>query len=120
MTDTTTATTDVAPIPHAVNLANVFTQAALDAAGCDIKPVAITVNTYTDPTRLAVDVQIGRRDTAAVDRLADFYALPAADPLQPGTELEDHALYTREGAAVVAGDPVHVRIYSGRPDGGAA
>ena len=110
MIDTTSATRD--PLQHAVALANVFTQTAIDAAGCNTQPVAITVrNHYQTGADLRVVVQIGNQDTAAVDRLADHYGLPA------NTDTE-HANYNREGFTTIAGDPVSLHVFSGRPEGG--
>jgi hypothetical protein len=67
----TTATPD--PLQQAVTFANVFTQAALDAAHHGISPDVIEVHRIGGV--LSVGIQVGRRDKAAVDQLADLYGL---------------------------------------------
>jgi hypothetical protein len=60
-----------------------------------------------EPAPLTVDIQLGDRDTRAVDTLADLYGI-AADPGDP-------LLYSRKGHTVMAGDTVAVRVYCTRP-----
>ena len=105
MTTAPATTTVPAPLRHAVTFANVFTQAALDAAHQGITPDVIEVHRIGGG--LNVGIQVGRRDKAAVDKLADLYGL--AD--DNGTT----ANYTREGHTVIAQDTVAVHIYCGRP-----
>jgi hypothetical protein len=72
-------TTD--PLQRAVAFANVFTQAALDAAHAGITPQLISVDQF-GRAPLTVDIQLGDRDTRAVDTLADLYGI-AGDPGDP-------------------------------------
>jgi hypothetical protein len=97
-------TTD--PLQRAVAFANVFTQAALDAAHAGISPQLISVDQF-GRAPLTVDIQLGDRDTRAVDTLADLYGI-AGDPGDP-------LLYSRDGHTVMAGDTVAVRVYCTRP-----
>jgi hypothetical protein len=99
----TTATPN--PLQQAVTFANVFTQAALDAAHHGISPDVIEVHRIGGV--LSVGIHVGRRDKAAVDQLADLYGL-APDTGRPQN-------YTRDGHTVMAGDTVAVRVYCGRP-----
>jgi hypothetical protein len=98
-------TTD--PLQRAVAFANVFTQAALDAAHAGITPQLISVDKFSEPAPLTVDIQLGHRDTRAVDTLAELYGIDA----DPG----DPLLYARKGHTVMAGDTVAVRVYCTRP-----
>jgi hypothetical protein len=92
-------TTD--PLQRAVAFANVFTQAALDAAHAGITPQLISVDQF-GRAPLTVDIQLGDRDTRA-----DLYGI-AGDPGDP-------LLYSRDGHTVMAGDTVAVRVYCTRP-----
>src|SRR5947209_6511910 len=85
-------------INQAVTFANVFTQAALDAAHIGITPDVIRVD-HID-SQLAVSVQIHRGDTRGVDRLADLYGLA------PDTGRAHN--YTRTGHTILAADTVAV------------
>jgi hypothetical protein len=84
-------------INQAVTFANVFTQAALDAAHIGINPDVIRVDRIGG--QLAVAIQIHRGRTEDVDRLANLYG---ADN------------YTRAGHTVLAADTVSVVVYCGR------
>jgi hypothetical protein len=105
MTAVPLTTTD--PLQRAVAFANVFTQAALDAAHAGISPQLISVDKFSEPAPLTVDIQLGDRDTQAVDTLAELYGI---EP-DPG----DPLLYSRKGHTVMAGDTVAVRVYCTRP-----
>jgi hypothetical protein len=73
MTAVPLTTTD--PLQRAVAFANVFTQAALDAAHAGISPQLISVDKFSEPAPLTVDIQLGDRDTQAVDTLAELYGI---------------------------------------------
>jgi hypothetical protein len=96
------------PRNRAVAFANVFTQAALDAAHAGITPQLISVDQF-GRAPFTVDIQLGDRDTRAVDTLAELYGIDA----DPG----DPLLYARKGRTVMAGDTVAVRVYCTRPFG---
>jgi hypothetical protein len=104
---TTVPLTTTDPLQRAVAFANVFTQAALDAAHAGITPQLISVDKFSEPAPLTVDIQLGDRDTRAVDTLAELYGI-AGDPGDP-------LLYSRKGHTVMAGDTVAVRVYCTRP-----
>jgi hypothetical protein len=91
-------------INQAVTFANVFTQAALDAAHVGVNPEVIRVDRIGG--QLAVGVQIHRGRTENVDRLADLYGLA------PDTGRAQN--YTRTGHTVLAADTVAVTVYCGR------
>jgi hypothetical protein len=99
----TTATPD--PLQQAVTFANVFTQAALDAAHLGISPDVIEVHRIGGV--LSAGIQVGDRDTRAVDTLAELYGI--------APDLGDPLLYSRKGHTVMAGDTVAVRVYCTRP-----
>jgi hypothetical protein len=91
-------------INQAVTFANVFTQAALDAAHIGISPDVIRVDHISD--QLTVTIQIRRGRTADADRLADLYGLT------PDTGRAEN--YTRHGHTIIAADVVAVRVYCAR------
>jgi hypothetical protein len=91
-------------INQAVTFANVFTQAALDAAHVGISPDVIRVDHIGG--QLAVNIQIHRGRTEDVDRLADLYGL-ARDTGRAQN-------YTRAGHTILAADTVAVTVYCGR------
>lgn len=91
-------------INNAVTFANVFTQAALDAAHTGITPDVIEVKHFGG--QLSVSIQVHRGDTAGVDRLAELYGLA---PDNGRTQN-----YTRVGHTILAADSVAVCVYCGR------
>lgn len=108
---TTTVTTGNArqdAIVHAVNLANVVTQAALDAAHQDVRPDAVSVRFNHTTETLIVTIQVPGTDTTAVDRLADFYDIPTSTVTLEGA-------YIRTGDTLLAGDEVEVQVFCRRP-----
>lgn len=103
------------PMAENLRLANIFVDVSMTVGAAGVVPVSVqVVRGSVHGTDYDVDVQF-LNDKDAVDKLAGY--IPGT--WDPGTDRAGYGNYGRRGACRFGGESVTLRVYTGRPTGGA-